>query len=90
MLKVGYKLPALWTLQPIEASIDELDHFLANLDLIAIFIDLAIPKDELEGLVDDEMECPDTYVNMRVPSRNEVRDLEPVEFQVDYYKSRSV
>ena len=58
-----------------EASIDELDRFLTNLDLVTSLSDLAIPIDELEGLIEDAMECPDTYVNPRVPSRVEVRDM---------------
>lgn len=58
-----------------EASFGELVRFLERLGLTTTLSDLGIPNDRLEELVTDSMDCPDTYVNPRVPSRIEVRNM---------------
>ena len=57
------------------ASVGELSSFLDKLELVTSLDELGIPDSSLERIVDASMECPDTYVNPRIPSRTEVRDI---------------
>ena len=51
------------------ASVGQLRGLLGELELATSLSELGIPDSNLERIVDASMECPDTYVNSRVPSR---------------------
>ena len=54
---------------PAAASVGQLRGLLGELELATSLSELGIPDSNLERIVDASMECPDTYVNSRVPSR---------------------
>ena len=70
--------PALQSLSDAEAAShlsEEIIKLQKDTGIYTSLNELKVPREEIEGLVNDAMACPDTYVNPRVPTADEVRQM---------------